>query len=99
MGTAKVEPDAKGKPHLASDISTLAQVVKHFRLDRAFSSGLQKLILGIRKQKEAKSKLAEKAAPKKNGDNDTAGDRADKDGGRKRRRGDREDRRTVLPRS
>lgn len=41
------------KPYLASDISSLAKVVQHFRFDRVFSQGLHQLILSIRRQKRA----------------------------------------------
>jgi len=40
-----------GATYLASDISSLAKVVQHFRFDRAFSEGLQQLIASIRRQK------------------------------------------------
>lgn len=40
-------------PYLASDISSLAKVVQHFRFDRTFSEGLHQLILSIRRQKRA----------------------------------------------
>lgn len=40
-----------GATYLASDISSLAKVVQHFRFDRTFSEGLHQLILSIRRQK------------------------------------------------
>jgi len=40
-----------GPTYLASDISSLAKVVQHFRFDRTFSEGLHQLILSIRRQK------------------------------------------------
>jgi len=42
---------AQGATYLASDISSLAKVVQHFRFDRSFSEGLHQLILSIRRQK------------------------------------------------
>jgi len=44
-------PTAHGATYLASDISSLAKVVQHFRFDRTFSEGLHQLILSIRRQK------------------------------------------------
>lgn len=42
-----------GMPYLVSNIDTLAQVVRHFRLDRNFSKGLHQLILSFRREKKA----------------------------------------------
>mmetsp|Transcript_25326 Transcript_25326/g.67292 ORF Transcript_25326/g.67292 Transcript_25326/m.67292 type:complete len:405 (-) Transcript_25326:141-1355(-) len=50
------------KPYLASDISSLAKVVQHFRFDRTFSQGLHQLILSIRRQKRAEGKPGTPAA-------------------------------------
>jgi len=42
--------DAAGATYLASDISSLAKVVQHYRFDRVFSGGLHQLITSIRQQ-------------------------------------------------
>lgn len=66
----KVQPEVppEGAAYLASDITSLAKVIQHFRFDQNFSKGVHELIVAFRKQKADKprqEKGATKAPPPK----------------------------------
>jgi len=52
----KVQPEVppEGAAYLASDITSLAKVIQHFRFDQNFSKGVHELIVAFRKQKADK---------------------------------------------
>jgi len=58
---------ADGATYLASDISSLAKVVGHFRFEPVFTKGLHQLILSIRRQKQTGPPKVEKGSKKQAG--------------------------------
>lgn len=80
----KKDTPKDGAPYLASDISSLAKSVQHFRFEGAFSAGLQKLIVAIRAQKpsppkkvaESDSNAAPKQSPKQSPESEVSADTA-----------------------
>ncbi|CAJ1385776.1 unnamed protein product [Effrenium voratum] len=59
----KAEVPQEGVTYLASDITSLAKVIQHFRFDQTFTKGVHELIVSFRKQKAEKPKPAKGAAP------------------------------------
>ncbi|CAL1166751.1 unnamed protein product [Cladocopium goreaui] len=60
-GKKQAEIPPEGATYLASDITSLAKVIQHFRFDQTFTKGVHQLIVSFRRQKPEKP---EKLKPK-----------------------------------
>eukprot|EP00930_Biecheleria_cincta_P020920 TRINITY_DN15615_c1_g2_i1.p1 TRINITY_DN15615_c1_g2~~TRINITY_DN15615_c1_g2_i1.p1 ORF type:complete len:1300 (+),score=338.90 TRINITY_DN15615_c1_g2_i1:310-3900(+) len=78
----------EGQTYLASDISSLAKVVGHFRFDPSFAKGLHQLILAIRRSKKPGPKAeGKKPSAKRKAVGDTGDSQPEKGAGESAEKG------------